>query len=122
MYPVLYILYQYETRSSLTAQGVEPTNTENPAMDYMNCGQPANSIDFFSRSVTANSSQVITNSTQWPCADFAYFFDHDFIRHNASYSIPVFLDYRCAVERQHDFSEVQMIYDNETTSLVSGAI
>jgi Glucanosyltransferase len=84
------------------------------AAEIVNCGDPVNSFNFliFGRFLDANSY----------CINETTLFQNNIIQQYESYSIPTILAYGCETGRQHDFKEVQTIYNNDTVKVFSGGI
>jgi Glucanosyltransferase len=85
---------------------------------YMNCGDPSSSIDFFGMEFSYSRTRECPNSTNW--LDEAIF--KGATEAYRGYSIPSFFFYGCAVKLKPDFKEVQTIYSNATTEVFSGGI
>jgi hypothetical protein len=82
--------------------------------EYINCGSPRNSADFL---VWGRYLSTISY-----CVDEASLFQGNLVEQYAKYSIPTVLMYGCEVGRNHSFSEVQTIYSDNVTTVISGGI
>ena len=81
--------------------------------EYLNCGDTKESIDFLGQGF----SQALV-----PCVDSSVLLQNRVIERLANYSIPVLLHYGCATTRGHNFTEVQMIYGENSSKILAGGV
>jgi Glucanosyltransferase len=93
-------------------QGKKPPTMD--SLDFLNCGPRDQSIDYYMFAFGSISVQS--------CHTSNIFKEQKIIESFANYSIPSILGYGCAQERSHNYEEVQLIYGELGSKVLSGGI
>jgi hypothetical protein len=81
-------------------------------MQYVNCGSRNESADFF--------EMILPFKDSLNCSDTSIILQLDFVELFSSYSIPSIITFRCSQNQHHEFREIQVIYGDEGSKILSG--
>jgi 1,3-beta-glucanosyltransferase GAS1 len=81
---------------------------------YINCDGPRKSGDFLIWGIDLDTTSFCVTETS--------LFQKNIVAQYSNYSIPAVWVYGCERGRQHNYSEVQAIYGDETTKVFSGGV
>jgi 1,3-beta-glucanosyltransferase GAS5 len=84
------------------------------AAEYLNCGEMHHFADFF--------ALLFTIEEQLGCDNMIEMLQTRLVDDWRGYSVPSYIHYGCPANKSVDFTQVQVLYNNDTTKVFSGGV